>query len=548
MADTSKKTGTIPDDDPVINDSLSGLLMIFSLLLIGTLVWALYDEFYGLRPWKGFQSRFVEQYSAFLDKTIKSQEGFEKDIRSSAEFKKIDQQIKEEEEAVAPQLAEINEEATLVTRQIAALLPKFQEARGEVTALIYQVEVATSESRKAALQEDVKEAKKGPFEVPRPGHNPEIQEMTYDEVSAEFIRLQERRAELLTKRAAVLAKTNELRQARNVYLQENLEGLTVLQLRGLRKNMDDFVTDIRQIHVQDVDLVDRCTSCHLGTDGDLVPAKVVLTAQDMGGEAAFQSHPSLELLAIHDTEQFGCTPCHNGNGRATSSVEKGHGTYKHWLWPLFPKENVEAGCHQCHGNDLVLDYADVLNQGKNLFQQRGCIGCHLFEGFDRESEEFQAARQRLRAIEEEKRNNEIESERSIEKGDKAMDDDEAVRLYARAENLRVVNSNLDHEMEQVNFRAKNLMQELKKVGPSLKEIRLKLRPEWIPVWLEDPHRFRPTTKMPAFRLDEEQRRSIAAFLWQSSYEAELPRPPRGNAGRGKELFETRGCMGCHAVG
>jgi len=36
MADTSKKTGTIPDDDPVINDSLSGLLMIFSLLLIGT--------------------------------------------------------------------------------------------------------------------------------------------------------------------------------------------------------------------------------------------------------------------------------------------------------------------------------------------------------------------------------------------------------------------------------------------------------------------------------------------------------------------------------
>ncbi len=548
MADTSKKTATIPDDDPVINDSLSGLLMIFSLLLIGTLVWALYDEWYGLRPWKGYQSRFVEQYSAFLDKTIKSQDAEEKKIRSSDEFKNIDQQLNEEREAVEPQIAEIDEETKLVNRQIAALTKVFQAARGEVTALIYQVEVATSESRKATLQEDVKEAKKGPFEVPRPGHNPEIQEMTYDELDAEFIRLQKHRAELLAQRVAALAKESELSKARDAYLKEKLVGLTVLQLRGLRYKMDKFDTDIRQIHVQDVDLVDRCASCHLGTDRDLVPTKVVLTAKDMGGEKAFTSHPSLELLAIHDTEQFGCTPCHNGNGRATSSVEKGHGTYKHWLWPLFPKENVEAGCHQCHGNDLVLDHADVLNQGKNLFQQRGCIGCHRFEGFDRESEEFLAARQRLRAIEKEKRNNEIESDRSIEKGDKTMDDDEAVRLYARAENLRVVNSNLDHEMEQVKFRAKNLMQELKKVGPSLKEIRLKLRPEWIPVWLEDPHRFRPTTKMPAFRLDEEQRRSIAAFLWQSSYEAELPRQPRGEAGRGKELFETRGCMGCHAVG
>jgi len=35
---------------------------------------------------------------------------------------------------------------------------------------------------------------------------------------------------------------------------------------------------------------------------------------------------------------------HQGNGRATTSMVKAHGDYEHWLWALFPKANVEAGC------------------------------------------------------------------------------------------------------------------------------------------------------------------------------------------------------------
>ena len=37
------------------------------------------------------------------------------------------------------------------------------------------------------------------------------------------------------------------------------------------------------------------------------------------------------------------------------------------------------------------------------------------------------------------------------------------------------------------MRARSLVREQKKVGPSLKEARVKLRKEWIPVWLKDPH-------------------------------------------------------------
>src|SRR5947207_7190418 len=81
----------------------------------------------------------------------------------------------------------------------------------------------------------------------------------------------------------------------------------------------------------------------------------------------FTSQPEPELLKVHDPDKFGCSPCHQGNGRATTSVEKAHGTYEHWLWPLFPRGNVEAGCQTCHAADMVLVTNEVgwtLSDGK----------------------------------------------------------------------------------------------------------------------------------------------------------------------------------------
>ncbi len=43
---------------------------------------------------------------------------------------------------------------------------------------------------------------------------------------------------------------------------------------------------------------------------------------------------------------------------------------------------------------------------------------------------------------------------------------------------------------------------------------MKLRKEWIPVWLAQTHTFRPTTKMPQFRLQQDEIQAIAAFIWQ----------------------------------
>src|SRR5271169_1258547 len=93
------------------------------------------------------------------------------------------------------------------------------------------------------------------------------------------------------------------------------------------------------------------------------------------------------------------------------------------------------------------------------------------------------------------------------------------------------------------------MRESKRVGPDLQEVRMKLRKEWIPVWLTQTHTFRPTTKMPQFRLEQDEIQKIAAFIWQQGITGQTLKPVApGNAGHGKELLESRGCLACHSIG
>ncbi len=116
------------------------------------------------------------------------------------------------------------------------------------------------------------------------------------------------------------------------------------------------------------------------------------TAQPDAMARAFVSHPDREVLQIHNPEKFGCASCHWGNGRATTSEAKGHGRHRFWLWPMFEKENTEAGCQQCHARDRVTQGADTLNLGRDLFAERGCMGCHRYEGFDRETDSLASTR------------------------------------------------------------------------------------------------------------------------------------------------------------
>ncbi len=538
---------TEPIEDPIVSQSLAIPILITSVLLVASLLWALYEEALGHRPWRTYQSEFVRLYNAYLKTEKPVQIKDETQIKQSAEYRKLDQALKDAEAKAAPQLAEIDEELAAVKRDLDALTEPFQLARSEVGALTFKTETAEGE-RKAKLDEELKELRNGPFVAKMPAQDgsdrTEKKEFTFDKMESRFNELKRHQGELLSKKGAIQKIAADLRKERDEYLAKQVEGPTAEQLTGLQGKMDNFVTEIKQINIPDVGLVERCESCHLG-----IREPLTITKANMAGHAEFVSHPDKELLQIHDPELFGCTPCHGGNGIATTDVDKAHGHYEHWLWPMHAKSNTEAGCNQCHDMDMVLDHSNVLEKGKQLFLHRGCWGCHAREKFDPEPAQIQLAQKNITALLEKKEANLREADRVQRQGDRAPDNATAQKLYQQAENLRVSGSTIDSQVEQLNLQMKSLMTQQKKVGPILKEAQNKLRKEWIPVWIQNPDNFRPTTKMPRFRLERDEVRAISAFIWQSAIQNQkLPPQPPGDPVRGKQAFESRGCLACHSIG
>jgi cytochrome c551/c552 len=533
------------DRDPVVSSSLSKQLFIWSALLLLSLGWALWDEIYGIRPWKSYQSDFAKVYKSRLLLMRPAEAKSEKEIKASEDYRKLDREMQASERKVSTQVAEIDHKVNqeLVPR-ILALNDPFQEVRGHIGALTYQIETTDSESSKNSKRQEIERLKqeKHSVKLPNPDGSTQSVQMNFSQMDKTLQDWKNQKAQLLQKRVEILKPATELRSERDKFLSDRIADVSADTLAGLMTKMQDFDVHIRQIHIKDVDLVDRCESCHLGTR-----EPVTLTKANMGSEV-FVSHPEKELLKIHDPEKFGCTPCHGGNGVAVDSVLKAHGRHKFWLWPMHHRENLEAGCQQCHVKEIVTEMADTLNSGREIFRRRGCMGCHRYDGFDRGPDEMTAVTQQIRQLEQQKAEWTREIGFTTDKADRTRNNDEAQRLYQHASDLKVRITGLDAKIEQADIRASDLIREVKKVGPSLKEVRMKMHKEWIPVWLEDPHKWRPGTKMPTFRLDPEEIKAIAAFIWQSGVTGTLPSQAKGDPSKGKEAFETRGCMACHSIG
>lgn len=93
----------------------------------------------------------------------------------------------------------------------------------------------------------------------------------------------------------------------------------------------------------DIESVDRCHTCHMGTDSGVYT--------DASIPREFRTHPRRsQLFAAHPVEKFGCTTCHQGQGRATDKLahsgwvlEEHHGEERwhfagdhYWEDPLLP--------------------------------------------------------------------------------------------------------------------------------------------------------------------------------------------------------------------
>lgn len=563
-----KEPEAVPAKDPIVSTSTSGILLVSALLLMAVLAWALYDEAYGQRPWKDMQRTFVARETSYLKRLKRNGNQTEKEVKESPEYQQLASDAQTAKEAAEPERKEIEEKVRVIDQQLAAITDDFQNKRGKITVANYKIETASA-SAKDKLRREVEQERQEQIKIKMPADDgsgrTEEQKFTYPELETKYLQLKDDKAQLLAHQADVLKNYNDLAKKRDEYLKDHITGLTDDQITKLIERNNHFDYTLRQINVTDANIVDRCETCHLGIREPLTitPATLKLRGKKPDEDArAFVSHPSKELLQIHDPEKFGCSSCHGGNGRATTDVVKAHGLNPFWLHPLHERDNMEAGCQQCHSNDRVLDFAPNLTLGKDLFQQRGCVGCHRFEGYDRETDGLSNARQTIKQLEEQMTTNDRESRQAVAASATVTDDAEAQKLLARAEKLKVDNSQIAARIEQLNTQSRYLMQDQKKVGPNLKDVRLKLRKEWIPVWLQNPQAFRPGTKMPTFwylneghelskkygdKADQE-RKAIAAYLWQSAFEGQVSKQDAGNASHGEELFKTKGCMACHSIG
>lgn len=93
-----------------------------------------------------------------------------------------------------------------------------------------------------------------------------------------------------------------------------------------------------------------------------------------------------------------------------------------------------------------------------------------------------------------------------------------------------------------------------RVGPSLADIGSKVGPTWLAIWLRNPKVYLPKTRMPNFRLPDQEIADLSAFLLllrrpvnvETARETSTAVTPAA-ATRGETLFKESRCITCHAI-
>ncbi len=139
---------------------------------------------------------------------------------------------------------------------------------------------------------------------------------------------------------------------------------------------EDVISEvgIYEIQLPQLNRNDRCISCHRGMDNPMMKGK----------PQPHSPHPG-DYLVQHPMEDYGCTICHGGQGRAMDK-KNAHGLEEetHWSRPLLHQPYIQASCGQCHLAIFnPVDYFEETTtflHGQTIFAKEGCLGCHKARG------------------------------------------------------------------------------------------------------------------------------------------------------------------------
>jgi mono/diheme cytochrome c family protein len=355
-----------------------------------------------------------------------------------------------------------------------------------------------------------------------------------------------------------------------------------------KRLLADYHSDIDQIWIPELGVVDRCTTCHQGiTQPTLLEPSV---------PQPFRAHPPIP----HRVREWGCTPCHRGQGAATE-VAEAHETTLAWEQPLLPVRYIQASCGTCHRADLP--ETPQLNRGRQLLAQLNCVGCHRLQGIERTemlgpdltSIGTKVSRQWIYKWLKEPRTvtdsngavtvNGYNSEETPPRMPQfRLTEPELRSLSAYLSSLRSKAVQPYHfdprivaawskrpdlaEQGEVRFRqmfcstchslAVTRAGETKliggDIGPELTKVGSKVNPEWLAAWLRDPQAYLPHSKMPRYQWTDEDLYTVTQYIAVKLTDTnlltnvtQLDAPTQAEVQLGRRLFVDKGCASCHSV-
>ena len=296
--------------------SYSALFVLMVAVLLVSAVWSIWDDNISRRPWKQYQ---VQWDHLAYDKYMKDAADEQKRLDADPEYQKVSKELAEarnelDSGATAAKLAALRAQLTDLNNTANDKDQLVRFTKSYLTERWYDYNHAVQEKEDPA-----------PYKKEIDQLNAELaqENIVSDKAKDDLQAVKDQIEALNSKVDSLTDQMKKLTAKRDDSLDKADTWMIPVKFRNTVLFRYPKIPKIEQTAIDDFDRnafdeaiarVDRCQSCHMGAD-------------KKGFENApepFRTHSNFDQIILkHPPDKLGCTPCHDGQGPAVSSVRAG---------------------------------------------------------------------------------------------------------------------------------------------------------------------------------------------------------------------------------